>query len=220
MRVLILGAGGHAQVVADILLCARERKSDIEPLGYLDDDTELRNKQLLGLPVLGVIAELAHIPHDGVIVAIGDNATRKKLFEKMQQAGENMVRAIHPSAILAPSAGIASGTVVCANAVVGVNARVGANVILNTSCTVDHGNQVDDHAHISAGVHLGGGDTVIGEGALIGIGATVMPGIHIGAWSVVGAGALVHRAVPERVVVVGVPARLIRSNTQRAEKIA
>lgn len=214
MRVLILGAGGHAQVVADILLCARTPGSPVEPIGYLDDNAELRNKMLLGLPVLGSIADFEHVAHEAVIVAIGDNATRKQLYEKMQQAGEQLITAIHPSAIIAASAHIGSGTVICAGAVVGVNAEVGANVILNTDCTVDHMNRVGDHAHISSGVHLGG-DVVIGEGALIGIGATVMPGIRVGAWSIAGAGALVHREVPPGVVVVGVPARVLAAHGQR-----
>jgi acetyltransferase-like isoleucine patch superfamily enzyme len=55
-----------------------------------------------------------------------------------------------------------------------------------------------------------GGEVEVGEGALIGIGATVMPGKRVGAWSIVGAGALVNRDIPECSVVVGVPARVIR----------
>jgi len=63
---------------------------------------------------------------------------------------------------------------------------------------------------VSVGVHLGGG-VVIGAGVLVGIGATVMPQIHIGDWSVVGAGALAHRAVAAGATVAGVPARVLRA---------
>ncbi len=211
MRVVIIGAGGHAQVIADILLQARERDSDLEPIGYLDDNAELRNKNLVGLPVLGTITELAQVAHEAVIVGIGNNAMRKNIFQKLLHSGERCARAIHPTAIVAPSAKIGEGTVVCANAVIGVNAVVGADVILNTSCTVDHDNVIEDHAHLSVGVHLGGGTTTIGEGALVGIGATVMPGIQIGAWSIVGAAALAQHNVPDGVTVVGVPAHILKS---------
>jgi acetyltransferase-like isoleucine patch superfamily enzyme len=52
-----------------------------------------------------------------------------------------------------------------------------------------------------------GGDVRIGEGALIGIGAVVLPRVSIGAWSTVGAGAVVTKDVPAGTTVVGVPAR-------------
>ncbi len=68
------------------------------------------------------------------------------------------------------------------------------------------GEIVADHAHIAPGAHLGG-DVRIGEGAFVGIGATVMPQRSIGAWSIVGAGALVHRDIPDRATAIGVPAR-------------
>jgi acetyltransferase-like isoleucine patch superfamily enzyme len=55
-------------------------------------------------------------------------------------------------------------------------------------------------------VHLGG-EVRIGEGALIGIGAVVLPRVTVGAWSTVGAGAVVTSDVPPGVTVAGVPAR-------------
>ena len=97
---------------------------------------------------------------------------------------------------------------ICAGVVVNPGSAIGANVILNTGCTVDHHNRIEDHAHIAPGVHMGG-DVHIGEGALVGIGATVMPQRRVGAWSVVGAGALVHADIPDHVIAVGSPARVI-----------
>lgn len=98
---------------------------------------------------------------------------------------------------------------ICAGVVVNTGSVIGADVILNTGCTVDHHNRIGDHAHIAPGVHMGG-EVEVGEGALVGIGATVMPRKRIGAWSVVGAGTLVTRDVPDGVVVVGAPARVVR----------
>lgn len=51
---------------------------------------------------------------------------------------------------------------------------------------------------------------VIGYGADIGTNATILPGVHVGAHSIVGAGAVVTADVPEYAVVAGVPARVIR----------
>ena len=85
-RILILGAGGHAQVVADILLRMRDAGAQVEPVGYLDDNPRLRGEERLGLPILGGVADLPRIPHDALILAIGDNKTRQRLFQQGWQA--------------------------------------------------------------------------------------------------------------------------------------
>lgn len=209
VRVLILGAGGHAQVVADILLQMNLAGDDILPIGYLDDNPELVGRSFLGLPVLGALCDLSAIDHDVVIVGIGANQTRCNIFSTLLAQGEIFVVARHPRAIIASDVSIAAGSVVCAGVVVNPGSVVGANVILNTGCTVDHHNVIGDHAHVAPGVHLGG-EVSIGEGTLVGIGSTVIPQRHVGAWSVVGAGSLVSKDVPDRSIAVGMPARVIR----------
>jgi sugar O-acyltransferase (sialic acid O-acetyltransferase NeuD family) len=213
MRVLIVGAGGHAQVVADVILHMQEQGAEVAPVGYVDDDTSLAGQSRLGLPVLGTLADVAAIPHDAVIVAIGDNATRRRAFEALRGRGEALISVRHPSAVVAPGVEIGPGSMLCAGVVVNPASVVGANVILNTGCTVDHHNRIGDHVHIAPGVHLGGTVT-IGEGTLVGIGATVMPNRRVGAWSVVGAGSLVHHTVRDGVTVFGVPARIIRRHQE------
>lgn len=210
MRVLILGAGGHAQVVADIVLRMQEANAETAPIGYLDDNPALVGQRVLGLPILGEIAHLSTIPHDAVVLAIGDNAVRQRLFDTLRSQGERFVIACHPSAVIAPGTQIGPGSMICAGVVVNPGSIVGANVILNTACTVDHHNRIGNHVHIAPGVHLGG-DVLIGEGALVGIGATVMPQRQVGDWSVVSAGALVHSDLVDRVVAAGVPARVVRN---------
>lgn len=214
-RVVIIGAGGHAQVVADILLRMRDAGVAVLPIGYLDDDPALQGTTRLGLPVLGNLDDLAQIAHDAVIVAIGNNYVRRCLFEQLQQQGETFAVARHPAAVIAPDVCIGLGTMICAGVVVNTGSVIGANVILNTGCTVDHHNQIQDHVHIAPGAHLGG-DVQVGFETLIGIGATVMPQCRVGAGSVVGAAALVRTHVPERVVMVGVPARMLRRTTAHA----
>lgn len=211
MRVIIVGAGGHGQVVADILLQRATQSATLTPVGYVDDDASLTGRQLLGLPVLGKIADLAAFEHDAVIVAIGDNRTRRTLFMTLQSQGESLATAIHPSAVVAPSAVVGAGAVLCAGVIVNPGASIGVNVIVNTGATVDHHNVIGDHAHIAPGAHLGG-DVAIGEGTLIGIGAVVMPQQRVGAWCTVGAGAVVTRDLPDQVVAIGAPARIIRTH--------
>jgi len=208
MQVLIIGAGGHGQVVADILLRMRERDHVVEPVGYLDDNPSLAGQAFLGLPVLGTSSDIGELAHDAVVVAVGDNAIRRHLFDRLLQAGERLLTACHPEAVVAPDVAVGAGTMICAGAVVNPGSVIGSNVILNTSSSVDHHNRIGDHVHIAPGVHLGG-EVTVDEGAMVGIGAMVTPRLRIGAGSLVAAGACVTRSVPPGETVVGVPARPI-----------
>lgn len=209
IRTLILGAGGHGQVVADILMRAHEAGSKCKLIGFLDDNPSLTGTVVLGLPVLGAVAQLNEFEHEAIIVAIGDNRTRARIFDAVQTQGEKIVNAIHPAAVLAPNVRLGEGVMICAGVVVNTGTTIDDNVILNTGCTVDHHNHIGRHAHVAPGAHLGG-DVHIGEGALVGIGAIVIPGRSIANWAVIGAGAVVTKDVSPYATAAGAPARVIK----------
>jgi len=213
MNVLIVGAGGHGQVVADILLCAYRAGSVAVPVGYLDDDPQHHGQARLGLRVWGPLEHIDAVSHDAVILAIGNNRARQVLYERLEGRGERFATAIHPRSILASDVSIGPGSMVCAGAIVNPGSVVGANVILNTGCTVDHHNRIGDHVHVAPGAHLGGNVT-IGTGVLVGIGAIVMPQRQVGEWCVVGAGAVVTKDIPANMIAVGVPARPLERNRE------
>ena len=212
MRVLVIGAGGHGQVVADILLTASRHGADGYPCGYLDHDENLWGSAILNVPVLGSIEDCARVDHDAVIVGVGDNRTRRQLFDLLSRSHERFATVRHPSAVVSASSAIRGGSVVCAGVIVNTGTCIGSNVILNTGCIIDHHNVIGDHAHIAPGARLGGNVT-IGQGTLVGIGAIVLPGRRVGAWSVVGAGAVVTRDLPDGVVAVGSPAHALTVKT-------
>jgi len=208
MQIVVLGASGHGQVVADILFQMWAKGREMEIVGFLDDDPALRGTRVMGLHVLGPLAALAETPHDCVALGVGDNATRARLFAELCKAREHFVTAIHPTAVLAPDVIVGAGAVLAAGAVANPGARIGENSILNTCSSIDHHCVLGAHAHVAPGAHLAGNVT-IGEGALVGVGSCATPGVSIGAWSVVGAGAAVVSDVPERATVGGVPAKTL-----------
>lgn len=214
MRIVIVGAGGHGQVVADIFRAAARAGAPEHVVGYVDDRRALEGQLLSGARVLGPISSLPDIPHDAVVVAIGDNRTRERLSRALAVRGERLAMARHPSAIVSEDVSIGAGSMLCAGAIVNTGTSIGCGAILNTGCTVDHHTAVGDFVHIAPGVHMGG-EVTVGARAFVGIGAVVLPGIAIGDGSIVGAGAVVTRDVAPGVTVVGCPARPI-ARTLRA----
>lgn len=213
MRIVILGAGGHAQVIADILWQMHDTGEKTTPIAFLDDNPSLKGNHYLNIPVLGSINDLSSIPHDAVIIGIGNNQIRKKLFDTLTKKGEQFIIARHPSAIIAQDVHIGSGSVICANVVINTGAEIGRNAILNTACTVDHHNHIGDHVHVAPGAHLGG-DVVIGQGTLVGIGAVVLPQIYVGKQCTIGGGSVVIQNLDDNVTAVGNPTRVIKKGSK------
>lgn len=211
-RVLLVGAGGHAQVIADLVLCLARLGHDLAIAGFVDDNTALMGKVILGQQVLGTTAELQKFPHEAVVIGIGDNTTRACVFDRLKQAGETLISVIHPRATLAADVVVGAGTVVMAGVVINTGTIIGDNAIVNTGATIDHHGHIGAHAHIAPGAHLGGTVT-LGEGAFLGIGVSVIPNRTIGEWTIVGAGSAVIDDLPARVTAVGVPARVVKTHS-------
>jgi sugar O-acyltransferase (sialic acid O-acetyltransferase NeuD family) len=203
--VAVLGAGGHAKVVIATLQAA-----GLTVAAVFDDDETKRGSLLLGVKVQGRLAEFASSSYRHAVIAVGHNATRMRLAERLakQLPTIEWITAVHPLTCVHPSVRLGAGTVVFAGAVVQPDTVIGAHTIINTGATVDHDCRVGDFVHLAPGTHLAG-DVCIGRGAFLGIGAAVIPGRRVGEWSTVGAGAAVVKDIPAQATAVGVPARIL-----------
>jgi len=211
VRVVGLGAGGHAAVVIEALRAA----GVYEVVGLTDPRRELWGSTLLGVEGLVEDDKLRRQYDQSVshaFIGLGgasDNGPRRRLFELAQVQGFELVTVVHPTAVLSPSARLGSGATVLATAVISANSVLGENVIVNTAAIVEHDCSIADHVHVATGARLASGVRV-DTGAHIGVGATVLQGLSIGTGAVVGAGAVVTHDVDPATVVVGVPARPLR----------
>jgi sugar O-acyltransferase (sialic acid O-acetyltransferase NeuD family) len=194
--ILVVGAGGHAKVVVATL-----RACGLAIDFVVDDDPAKQGCEWLGLRVE---APASHLQGRSAVLAIGDNRLRAQFVRRCETT--TWISAVHPQAFVDPSASIGPGSVVFAGAVVQPGARVGRHVIVNTGATIDHDCSVDDFVHVCPGVHLAGA-VHVGEGALLGIGSVAKPGVSIGAWCTVGAGAAVVTDLGEHCTALGVPAK-------------
>lgn len=197
----IIGAGGHAKVIIDILM-----NNNIEISGIWDDNKTL--SEFLGFKILGDALSLDNKDFNDSIIAIGDNKARKRIAN---QLNISFGSAIHPKSWISASAELGEGAVVMSNVSVNTDVVVGKHVIINTNASIDHDCKIDDFVHISPQVGLGG-SVEIGEGTHVGIGANVIQGIRIGKWATIGAGSVIIRDIPDYAVVVGNPGRIIKYN--------
>ncbi|MBE7048025.1 MAG: acetyltransferase [Ruminococcaceae bacterium] len=197
-NVIIIGTGGHAKVVADIV-----KLSNDNLIGFLTSDKTITS--FLGKPVLGLDTEYKKFKDAHFIIAVGDSDARKRISGLM--ADVKWYTAIHPKSIVSKTDTIiGEGTVISANAVVNSCSKIGNHCIINTNCSVEHDNMIKSFSHISVGAMLGGNVTV-GMGTWVGIGATVKNGITICDNCLIGAGAVVVKDIETPGIYVGIPAK-------------
>ncbi len=200
-KLIIVGASGHGKVAADIAI----KMSKWQRIAFLDDDESIEIS--MGLEVIGKTADaLTYKDEADFFVAIGRNAIREKIQEKLIEQGLNVVSLIHPSAVIGTDVEIGVGTVVMAGTVINSSTRIGKGCIINTSSSLDHDNVVKDFVHVSPGVRIAG-NVSIGEGTWIGIGSVISNNVNICSGCKVGAGALVIKDIAEPGTYVGVPAK-------------
>lgn len=205
-RLIVIGAGGHAAVVADALLAAGR-----EVLGFTDVDPARKGAMLCGRPVLGDDNVLAGRRADGVVLVNGIGGVRSTELRRAVQSrltanGWQFAGVHHPAAIVSPLARLASDVQVLAGAIVQVGAALGSGTIVNTAAVVEHDCVVGEFVHIAPRAVLCG-DVRVGDESHIGAGAVVRQGLQLGPRTVAGAGAVVVKNSEGGALLVGVPAR-------------
>ncbi|MBY0223489.1 MULTISPECIES: acetyltransferase [Sporosarcina] len=201
--VIILGDGGHASVLAEILLLEQRNV-----LGYTSPEP---NKVFFSLNYLGADEAIRAFDPSEVELVLGLGSVnlpyvRSTIFQHFKMLGYTFVTVIHPSAIIAPSAKVEEGCQIMAGSIMQTNSVIEENVILNTGTKVDHDCSIGCHSHIAPGVTISGG-VQIGDTTHIGTGATIIQGIKIGSHVLIGAGSVVINDIADGKTVYGVPAK-------------
>lgn len=204
-RLLVLGAGGHARVIVDIVRAS----------GTFDDMVLVAPDGpdvLDGVPRVGGDEVIDELHADGIrwaFVALGANGLRQRLAGDLLARGFALANAVHPSAYVAPSATLGHGVAIMAGAVVHPGSTIGDLTIVNTRASVDHDCTVGVACHIAPGATVCG--TVrIGDRSWIGAGATVIEGRCVDSDVLVGAGATVVTDLSGGALALGTPARFVR----------
>ena len=198
--IILIGAGAHARSVSDALL-------EINPsikITYLDSNSK-GGEKLYGFKVVNSLPDgLEKTP---ILVAIGDNTIRRKIFNKIDN--HPIANVISPKAYLSNRSKLASGIFIGNFCHIGTEAEIGDNTIINNGAIIEHEVKIGKHCHICPGVKVAGRVT-IGDRVFMGVGSNVINNVSICSNVIVGAGSTVVDHITEPGTYVGVPARKIK----------
>ena len=183
--VLLLGAGGHAKVLINML-----RLCDREIIGVLSPG--LNDTVVAGVKVIGSDEKLIEFNPEEVelVNAVGqlpNDRKRENLYLKGKNIGFIFSSVIHPSAIIANDVALCEGVQIMAGVIIEPGVIVGKNAILNTACSINHDVTIGSHSHIAPGVVICGG-VIVGCSAFVGTNATLVPFSEVNNFGFVKAG--------------------------------
>lgn len=209
MRSVIIGAGTYGEVYLDYLLNA-----GINIVGFIDDDESLQGKDINGVPVLGTSSGLKDLRDkmsvSAVYCPLGNNYVRVKLLKYARDLGFETPNFIHESVVIASSVKIGVGVYILPGSIIMPHTVIENDVMISMGAKIAHHSHLKSGTFISTGVNLGA-NIVLEINCFIGIGATIMTGVKkIDKNSIVGAGSVVIRDIPEKAIVAGNPAKVLR----------
>lgn len=205
MRIYVVGAGGHAQVVQELALSL-----GYSVVGLVEKSENSNNWKSSHIPIF---TEEKLLRSESLVSSFANGVPRtpKRLIplsqlEKLQSAGFSSVSLISPRAYIAESVIIKEGIQVFPGAIVQSGTTLGDWVLVNSGAIVEHHVEIGQGTHVAPGAVICGG-VDIGPNCFIGAGSILREGISIAENSIIGAGAVVTKNIPSGGVFTGNPAR-------------
>lgn len=210
-NIAIFGAGGFGREVKTIIdSINKETPNRYNFLGFYDDGLE-KGSIVNGYLILGGVNELNNVKEKlSLIISIGDPKLKFNIINKINNTAIDYPSIIHPKAsISSDDVTIGKGSIVCEGSIITCNIKIGNFVILNLMCTVGHDTVIEDYCSFMPSVNISG-EVYIHNGVYVGTGAKIINQLKIGKGTIVGAGAVVSKTLPENCTAVGIPAKPIK----------
>ncbi|HEX2925841.1 MAG TPA: acetyltransferase [Ruminiclostridium sp.] len=205
--IVIIGAGSFGREVAQLIDDINVDQKIWNLLGYVDETAEKQGTLINSNPVLGGFEWLEKNRGDKLfaICAIGNPRAKHTIIKKISGYGLNFANLIHQDTKVSKFVEMGYGNVICCNSFISVNIKIGNHVSINPGCGIGHDVVIGDYSSLYWNVTVSG-NVNIGDGCEIGSKADIIPKRSIGNWSVIGAGAVVTKDIPDNCTAVGVPA--------------
>lgn len=141
-KLLLVGCGGLGRVASEV--ATQEYECAFVDDGYTPGTV------ICGVPVVGYISDLPELykEYQLLVVTIGNNVLRQKIYQDAAQIGYTFPNLIHSSAYISPYAKMGWGCVLLNNTLIQNGSAVGNGVLLNPGVEIHHDSFVDDFALI------------------------------------------------------------------------
>ena len=207
--IVIVGASGFAKEIEWLI----KRINSVTPcwnfLGYINNGAGDSN-------IIGDDEYLCNYSNElYVVVAIADTALRHRLAGLF--SGNERLKfpnLIDPSVIMSESVLTGRGNIICAGSVLTVGIEIGDFCIINLDCTIGHGVVMEDFVTVNPSVNISG-NVQLAQGVSVGTGSQILPGRFVGMNTVIGAGSVVIKDIPNDCTAVGVPAKIIKDRREQ-----
>lgn len=212
MKLCIYCAGGFGKEVFDIALRINIKESRWDEILFVDDDSSLGNSIYQGqLFTMDNLLKEFDSNDCEIIIATGEPSLRKKLYTKVKGLNLRLTTLIDPSCIISNTSNIGIGVIIAPYCFISSEVELSDNVVINCSTIIGHDSRIGENTVVSSFVCIGGA-TEIGQESYIGMGAVVKEQLEIDTNVIIGMGSVVHINIPNQVIAMGNPARIIRRN--------
>lgn len=212
MKLGIYGTGGSGREVFDMLEMNPSLKKCWDEVIFIDDTKKKGTfSQCRMMPLVDLCRE---IDKDDikVVIAVGEPAVRKRLYDRVTENGLRLATIVHPLAQVGGSAKIGEGAVIKEHVTISSDAMIEDNVFINGKTIIGHDVHIGKHCQISS-FSMVAGYTQVGAETFIGISGIIRDHLVIGHNVIVSMGAVVMKDVRDNKVVMGNPAREIAENS-------
>jgi len=204
---LILGTGIFAEEVTDLA----EDCDQFEVVGYVENLDRTRCEQPLnGRPVYWV-DQLAELKADHQVICGLGTTLRSRFTAQADALGAKFATLVHPLARVSRTTVLGEGTIVSVGSIIAAHSRLGRHVCVNRGALIGHHTEIGDFVTIGPGANIAG-KCRVGQATYVAMSAVVLDRITLGSQCVIGAGSVVTKDQPDRVQVVGMPARVVKVN--------
>jgi acetyltransferase EpsM len=203
-KIGIIGSGGHAKVIMDIINEINFIKfNTYHIIGIFDDN---KTGYFNNVKILNTINNINRYDVDSFVIAIGNDKIRKKIYEKYKNIIWETL--IHPTSYISKNVFIGKGTIICAGSLIQTEVNIGNQCIINTGSSIDHETIIGDFTSICPKATICG-QVKIGTCTMIGANSTIIQNIIIGDNCIIGAGTVIICCVNNNSKIVGNPGKII-----------
>jgi len=213
-ELFIYCAGGFGKEVADVAKRANKDQGLWRKISFIDDFCPDSKSYGLDTYQFEDIVDKYKVEDFEVLIANGEPSIRKEIRRKLDESLIVFASLVDLSCIVSITSTIDDGVIVTPFCSISSNANIKKNVTINTMSIIGHDVEIGENSVISSMVNLGGG-SIVGNDSYVGMGALVKEGVKIGCNTIIGMGSVVYNDVPDGVIALGNPARVMRQNSDK-----